>query len=233
MKLLNFRASILIAVICFVLGSVLTLVLSGKCSNDETNKNVVAAKNLEKQMQDKETAYQSRISELQKKNQNLMQELSSVKVELISFKLKTKTKEATIKKLIQPKAAPGLPARDLLKKVNGSSVSIDSSLSPCDSLAYEISGYIEDNIIKDSLYETQIGIQENVIATMDAVITTKDSLYRDIKSSFTTSLMQQELLAGQNNLLQKQLKRQKRRSKLLTIGTMILSGIATNYLLNH
>lgn len=233
MKLLNFRASILIAVICFVLGSVLTLVLSGKCSNDQTTQNAIAAKELEKQMQDKETAYQTRISELQKKNQQLQQELTSTQVELFSIKIKTKKKEATIKKLIQPKAAPGLPAKELLRKVNKSIVAIDSSLSPCDSLAQEVSEYLDDNAIKDSLYEAQASLQDSVIAVKDATITAKDSLYGELKTSFNTSLVQQQFLATENTNLKKQLKRQKRRSKFLTIGATILSAVATNYLLSH
>lgn len=231
MNLLNLKSSLLIAVICFVLGFAGAFLLMGQCNDSDTStQSIVQVKELEKQIASKETVFQTKLSELQKRNQQLQQELTSTQVELFTIKLKSKKKEDNIKKLIQPK---GLPAKELLKKVGKPAIAIDNNLSPCDSLAEEVSEYIEVNAIKDSLYETKIGLQDSVIAVKDSVINTHVKFNRELKAGFSTSLEQQELLSAENAKLKKKIKRQKRRSKLINIGAMILSGLATNYFFNH
>lgn len=230
----NLRSSIATALLSFVLGCCISFLLTGGCNNTSpSTSELITIEKLQKDFQDKQTAYQARISELQKKNATLQQELSSTQVELFTIKLKTKQKEKAIKKLVLPRTKPGLPARELLRKVNGKIVAIDSSVSSCDSLAIAVMEYLDENVVKDSLYEKQISLQDSVIRVKDVEITIRDSLYREIKTNFALSLAQQQLLAEQNGLFQKQLKRQKRRSKLLAFGSVILTGIVTNYFLNH
>lgn len=233
MKLLNFRSSALIAIICFVLGSATTFILTGNCGDENEQENIIAAEKLQKQLTDKEAAYQTRISELQKMNSDLIQELTSVQSELFIIKLKTKSKEASIKKRIQPKTTPGLPAKDLLKKAGKPITTIDSSISSCDSLVQEVAEYLEADAVKDSLYETQITLLDSMVAVKDAIIYEKDFLYNELKINFATSLEQQQILASENSLLKKRLKKQKRRSRLFTLGATIIAGIAANYLLSH
>jgi len=230
----NQKSTISIALLSFVVGCCFSFLLMGGCSNTEkAAAELVTVEKLQKDLQDKENSYQAAISELRKKNLALQQELTSTQVELFAVKIKTKQKETTIKKLVQPKEKPGLPARELLKKVNGKIVAIDSSLSPCDSLAVAVLEYMDENSAKDSLYERQISLQDSIINVKDVEITARDSLYREVKTGFTLSLTQQKLLAGQNSSLHKQLRRQKRRNMFLSIGGIILSGLATNYFLNH
>ncbi len=231
MNLLNLKSSLRIAVLCFVLGFAGAFLLMGQCNDSNiSTQDIAQVKELEKQIATKETAFQIKISELQKRNQQLQQELTSTQVELFTIKLKSKKKEDNIKNLIQPK---GLPAKELLKKVGKSAIAIDNSLSPCDSLAREVSEYIEVNAVKDSLYDTKIGLQDSVIAVKDSVVNTQVKFNQELKANLSTSLEQQEFLSKENAKLKKKLIRQKRRSKLINIGAMILSGLATNYFLNH
>lgn len=227
----NLRSSIAIALICFILGFVGCAFLLGSCNNDkETDKSSLIVKNLEQQVKDSEAVFQKKVSELETKNRQLQKELTNIQIELFRIKLKTNERETRIKKLVQPKR---LPAKDLLKKVKDSSISIINAPASCDSLAMEVSEYLKETAIKDSLYESQIVLQDSVIALKDSIITHQSTLYSELKTSFSLSLEQQKELISENQQLYKKLKRQKRRSRIVGFGMMVLSGAAVNYLMNH
>lgn len=182
-----------------------------------------------KEMAAKETVHLTKISELEKKTEKLSEELKSAQAQLSTIKSKTREREKTIKKMIEPK---GLPAKELLERVN-KSVAVDTSLSPCDSLTQEVTGYIEENALKNSLYESQINTLDSIVAVKDSVIQLKTGLHKDLTVLFEQSLDKQDVLAKENLQLRKQFKRQKLKSKLITVGLMILSGTAANYLLRR
>lgn len=223
----NLKSSLAIAVICFVLGFCTAFLLLGDCNSDSPNENLVKPEVLQQKADSIEACYQIKITELENKNLQLQTELSATKVQLNAIKAKTKTKAATIKKMIVPQ---GYPTKELLKKIDPASVVMDSSLSPCDSLVQEVSGYIQDNELKDSLYEVQVILQDNIIAGKDSIIAIKTSQYIDLSTVFDQSVKQQETLFSENKFLRKQVKRQKRNGRLLALGTAILSGLATHYL---
>lgn len=229
----HLKSSVAITVLSFLAGCCIAFLLTSDCGQSGHKAQLITIEKLKKDVQDKEHYYQDKISELHRKNASLQQELSSAQVELFSLSLKAKQKEAAIKKMVEPRIRPGLSAKQFIRKVNGQTFSVDSSLSPCDSLAVAVMEYIGDNTAKDSLYKKQITLQDSIIQVKSVEITIRDSLHREIKTSLAVSLAQQQLLADQNSLLQKQLKRQKRRSRLLSIGGIILTGFATNYFLNH
>jgi hypothetical protein len=56
-------------------------------------------------------------------------------------------------------------------------------------------------------------------------------MHIDLSNTISKLLNDREALLRENKALQKQFKRQKRKSKLVTVGLMILSATATNYLL--
>ncbi|MBC7627926.1 hypothetical protein [Ferruginibacter sp.] len=92
---------------------------------------------------------------------------------------------------------------------------------------------INENNYKDSLYE-------NIDSTVTAQVRNKDSTivlmgdkYDSLKISFNESVLQQQLLHDQNKQFKKQFMRQKIKSKLLSVGLLILSGAAANYLIQH
>jgi hypothetical protein len=75
---------------------------------------------------------------------------------------------------------------------------------------------------------------------MDSVVTVKDDLmqanekaYTNLNLLFGQSLTAQQNLNKENKLLQRQFKRQRFKNKMTTIGLMILSATAANYLLHH
>lgn len=228
---INLKSRITIFILGFLLGCFVTLLLTGGCNKSKVaTGNIVQPKELQKQADEIEKTYQERLTELESKNQTLQQELKGAKDQLSAIKTKTKQKEATIKKIIEPK---GFPAKELLKKVNSSSLTIDSSLSPCDSLVQEVSEYMQENEVKDSLYELQVSTQENIIITKDSVIGLQSKQHDELQTLFGQSLATQETLTKENVQLRRQFKRQKFRNRLLSIGVTILSGITANYLIHH
>lgn len=229
MKQFNIQISIVTLVLGILVGILVSLLLDLSyndllAANPPDNSEV-----LRKEMAAKEAVHLTKISDLEKKNEKLSEELKSTREQLSTIKSKTKEREKTIKKLIEPK---GFPAKDLLEKVN-KSVTIDSSLTPCDSLAVEVTSYIQENAVKDSLYESQIKTMDSIVSVKDSVIQLKAERHNDLTNLLDQSLDKQDILVNENLQLRKQFKRQKLKSKLVTVGLMILSGTAANYLLHR
>ena len=225
------KINIGIPVITLILGILIGLLswfLFDLSANDLlTTSSVDNTETIKKEIAAKEVLHQEKITELENRNDELQKDLNTVKEQLASIKSQTKKRETTIKKILEPK---GMAAKDLLEKV-GHSVPVDSSLSPCDSLANEVSDYIEENLVKDSLYETQISKLDGTIAIKDSIILLKNQMHIDLSNTVSKLLNDQEALLRENKALRKEFKRQKRKGKLVTIGLMILSATAANYLL--
>ncbi len=231
----NFKTSIGLLLIGFVTGLCLSF-LFRDYSNEPgiTHEKTVQPAELKKEADVNEASYQAKITELENKNEQLRQELKSTKDQLAAIKSKTKQRENNIKKIIDPTnfQEKGYPAKELLHKVNPAIIT-DTGLSPCDTLVNEVGAYLEENAIKDSLYESQITKQDSLLAGKDSIIEVKIRLHQDLKVLFDRSLMQQETLMNENKQLRKQFKRQKLRSKLFAIGVTVLSGFTANYLIHH
>ncbi len=106
-------------------------------------------------------------------------------------------------------------------------------LADCDTLQSAVKDLVLSASIKDSLYEDLSTTLSSRIANKDSVIGVLQQEYLCQKLSFDQSLVQQQLLSGQSNDYQQQLKRFKAKNKLLSAGLFILSGIATYGLLHH
>jgi hypothetical protein len=112
-------------------------------------------------------------------------------------------------------------------------VADSNKASPCDSLVTVVGDYIIENNEKDSLYDEQIKTMDSLSWNKDSVIQAHAESYNSLHRLFDQSLNQQVSLEKENLQLEKQVKRQRVKSKLLTIGLLFLSGTATNYLLHH
>ena len=227
MKKINIGVPVITLILGILIG-LLSWFLFDLSANDLlTTSSVDNSETIKKEIAAKEALHQEKITELENKNAALQKDLNTIKEQLASIKSQTKKRETTIKKILEPK---GMAAKDLLEKV-GHSVPIDSSLSPCDSLANEVSEYIEENSVKDSLYETHIINLDSTIAIKDSIIQLKNKLHIDLSNTVSKLLNDREALLRENKALRKEFKRQKRKSKFVTVGLMILTATAANYLL--
>ena len=226
-----FKKNVAVLLIGFTLGLFIAFLFKGCGPERSLNKAaIVQTKEFKKKAETSELDYLQKIEVLKTNNTNLEQELKITRQQLQAVKNKTKTEEASIKKLIESKS---YPAKDLLIKVGSPSLATQIVPLPCDTLAEEVGRYIEDNIQKDSLYEAQCIIQDSIITVKDSMISLHIKKYDELKKIFTQSLVQQDKLMVENNLLQKKFKRQKFRKKLFVVGATILSGMAADYLIHR
>lgn len=231
----NFKTSIALLMIGLLAGFCLSFLFNG-CGNDigVSHEQIVPVKDLRKETDAKEASYKDKITELENKNAELQRQLKTSKEQLVAIKSKTKQRENNIKKIIAPGSYQerGYPAKELLEKIKPAVIT-DTVLSPCDSLVNEVSEYMEENAVKDSLYESHTSTQDSLIAGKDSVIKNQTRLHQELKTLFEQSLAQQEKLIGENTELRRQFKRQKLRSKIVALGVTVLSGLVANYLIHH
>jgi hypothetical protein len=230
MKILNLKMSIGMLIGGLITGFFLSLFFQGCAGSATTDSTaIVAPETIKNELTEKVAAYEQKIADLETKNSNLQKQLNTAKVQLAAAKVKVHQRETNIKKRIEP---AGFPAKELLNKVRPSPT-VDSSLSACDSLVKDVAAYIEENAAKDSLYEVQINTLDSMVDVKDSVIAEKTKINKNVTEAFTKSLEQQEVLLKENQQLRNKSKRQKRRSKLATIGLMILSALGGKQLSQH
>lgn len=223
---LNFKNILSLLLIGFILGlcSLLLFTGCGKTTASNTN-TVISPRELKKQADTINESYQKQIDNLQDQNMELAQNLEVTEGLLDQAKKLCKQKELQIKKLTEPK---GFPAKELLAKVD-----TIKNTSNCDTLARLVVEYIADNHLKDSLYEIQLIQMDSVADVKDKFIETNEKAYNNLNLLFDQSLSAQQSLIKENNFLKRQFKRQRFKSKVVTLGLMILTASATNFLSHH
>ena len=169
-------------------------------------------KKLEVQVAKTEITYTKTFDSLKRQSVKLGLELKQTKTELDKAKQKNYSLQVQV--------------YSLLDRQNPT----DSS---CDSLITTVEYLMQSSTEKDSLYENVSSNLEQQITNKDSVIAAKDKQYLEIKSAFTKSIEGQKELIDQNKILNKQFKRQKFKSKVLTAALLIFTGAATNYLIHH
>jgi hypothetical protein len=158
----------------------------------------------------------------------LQHKIVATKSNLSLAKTSVTKRKQVIQKLIEPK---GFSATELRKKI--SPVIPDSTLTNCDSLTKEISFFIQESEIKDSLYEKQIGTLDNLVLTQDAIIKNDSVAYHNLQRLFHQAIVHGEVLEKDNRQLEQKMKRQKVKSKIVSLGLMLISGFATNYFIRR
>ncbi len=222
------RSTPILALIPFVMGFVIALLLMSDCNNHSVKTHdVLTPKIIQKMADSINKDYQVRIDLLEGQNELLQNKITSYHNQLIAVRSKAKSKEKTIKNLIAPK---GFAASELLEKEEAVHIPVDSSLTPCDSLAEQTAEYMQITATKDSLYELQINTLDNLITVKDSVIEEKTNQYEQTSVLLKQSLALQENLLSDNRKLEKKSRRQKRGNRLLVIGAAILSAFTTDYL---
>lgn len=223
------KNALFLLIIGFILGFFSTFLLPGLSRDSSSKKaSVVQAEDLKKKADSSEKKYVAEIQNLQDENSRLQQNLALTQGQLYQMKQATKETENKIKKIMKPDK----PLEQVASKIETSEKPSDGLVS-CDSLKTEVQKYLDENFLKDSLYENEIELLDSTVSCKDSIIETGERLYNNLHQLFAQSLESQRSLQNENFELQKKFKRQRLRSKLSTIGLMILSGIGANYLLHH
>ena len=108
--------------------------------------------------------YRETINGLKTKSQQLDKELLSTKDLLAKARQKVAHREKSLSRLVQP---TGFLANDLVEKAAKGTVEFEYL---CDSLKQEVMGYMQENKVKDSLYQSRIGILDSTIAINDTIV---------------------------------------------------------------
>ncbi len=209
-------------ILCLVLGLIIGIGGTMLFSNNKTLTPVAATLRSPAELKNTsvlvEAQFQGKVDTLQRNNAMLAQKANSTKAEL----QKAKHDNKVLLELVDTLLAHAGQATDTAAK-----------LAQCDSLSETVQELVTATVFKDSLYEDLASNLQAQVSNKDSVITVQHEQYNCLKLSFDQSLAQQQLLLGQNLLYEKQIKRDKVKSKLLTAGALILSGIVTYQFLHH
>ena len=212
--------SIFILALGIIIGISFTNLFKG-CGNATipagTVKNVKPSA-IEKQVEKAEEKYQLQIDSLNATSAVLNKQLKVTTQTLTTVKKKNLVLQTQV--------------YDLIDRGQGNTDSIQI-MNDCDSLKTKVVELIQSGNEKDSLYEDANANLDAQLKNKDSTIQVKDTEYQTLKTSFKESLSQQQILYDQNKGYQKQFKRQKVKSKLLSAALLIISGAAVNYLIYH
>jgi hypothetical protein len=176
-------------------------------------------KELKKEVAKSEVNYTKSVDSLKHRSAKLQVELSDTKNELTKAKKKNYSLQLAVYDLLDKKFED--------KQANANS---DSS---CDYLIVTVEQLMESSSEKDSLYEKVTINLEDQLRNKDSTIEIKEKQYSEVKLAFTKSIESVNGLSAQNNLLAKQVKRQKFKSKVFSAALFLLTGAAANYIIHH
>lgn len=204
-----------------LLGIALTLLFQFLMIDDYTPPvKKVEIKSIEKQVSKSEVNYTKTVDSLRSQSVKLQVQLSDAKTELTKAKQRAYSLQVTVYELLDKR---------LENEANGNA----NNTTSCDSLIVTVEDLMHSSSVKDSLYEKVNSNLEEQVKNKDSTIALKEEQYLDIKSAFKKSIENQNELLDQNKLLDKQVKKQKFKSKVLSAALFILTGAAANYIIHH
>ncbi len=159
------------------------------------------------------------MKKLQKKNDSLMQVVSSNKASLRLSDQKVSQLERKVSRLA-----------DTLNKEPDT---VKSKIALGDSLGKDAIVLISQEAQRDSLCEKQVSDLSLVVNEKDSALTDCQDSYMSMKQAADTALQQQQGMILQIKGLNKQLKRKTAQSRFLSAGFLILTGIAATLYLSH
>ena len=204
-----------------LLGIALTLLFQFLMIDDYTPPvKKIEIKSIEKQVSTSEVNYAKTVDSLRNQSVKLQVQLSDTKTELSKAKQRAYSLQVTVYELLDKR---------LENEANGNA----NNATSCDSLIVTVEDLMHSSSVKDSLYEKVNSNLEEQVKNKDSTIALKEAQYLDIKSAFKKSIENQNELLDQNRLLDKQVKKQKFKSKVLSAALFILTGAAANYIIHH
>lgn len=220
---MTFNPSLKNALLFFAIGLLLGLFLSflwGQLLIPEykLNTQIKSPKELVKEVTASETIHVRKADTLNRRSQKLQEELSITKAALKKANEKADGLRSQVFKLLDARFAV---------------VRSDTSNRACDSLALTVPILIAATEEKDSLYQSAIINLESQVQTKDSTLALQTNQYADLKSAFTKSIEAQAVLRADNKTLTQTLKRQRTKSKIVSVALAILSGAAATYLLHR
>jgi len=214
------KRTIIITILFSLFSALSTYLLfdSMRSFKTEVRESKMAVKEMQEQVNTIENKYKSEIQYWVLKNNSLNSKIQKTETELKQSKQRANSLQGKIQNLISP--SPTLP--------EGKG---ENSGEECDSLKKYIEDFISETTIKDSLCDTEIFDLKNVIQNKDSAMAICEKSFMQMKQVTDSSLAMQNALAAQLNLSDKKIRRENRKTKFLSAGLFILSGITATLLL--
>jgi chromosome segregation ATPase len=216
-KILNKRT----VIITFLFGffsalSSLLLYHSIEGFKSELKESKIVIKEMTAQVNSIESNYQSQLQYWIRKNSYLQEQIQKTDFALTESKQKEKSLQGKIQGLISE-----------------SKTLTDTSeiISNCDSIKEKTEQFISETNIRDSLCDTEISELKTLIQNKDSAMALCQNSFSMLKQVTDSSLAFQNKLTDELKLADKKIRRGNIKSKFLTAGVMILSGVTTTLLL--
>jgi hypothetical protein len=202
--------------------TVTQLLRNDKCSNEILSpvETIVVPDNIAQQLSTVKKEFDKETTALKANALQLQKEAINSKTQLEKIKKKNLVLQTQVYDLLDKKGLDN--TADTLQM-----------LAVCDTLQTRVNELLETATIKDSLYENVTANLEVQLSNKDSTIAVRDDAYQALKISLDQSLLQQKIVIDQNKNFQQLIKRQKTKSKLVSAGLLVLSGVAANYLIHH
>lgn len=223
----QFKISITLIILGFICGICMSILFFG-CAGCGRSKVSTTTTELRSKAKASDSSYKETAQKLDTVKKNLQQKAVANKTSLANAKSTTHYQERKLRQMIEP---TGYPVSQLLNRI--AKPSPDTVFTHCDSLKNEIGLFLNQNHVKDSLYEKQISTLDSMVLTQDAIIKNDSLAYARLQGLYTQAIDYSAGLENEKAQLQKKIRRQKTKSKIASFGLMVLTGFATNYLLRH
>ena len=209
----------------FALGLIIGLFISFTYYSNTVEKQLskwetAAPKQLQEKVKVAQKVFDQKSDSFQKQNVSLQAALKTTKKELETAKEKVYSLHLTLYELLDER----------YESAASSTVNNDAA---CDTLAHHVTNLMQASNQKDSLYDSALANLEQQVENRNASIAIKDLQYREIKAAFTISIESQEGLVKQNKLLDKKIRGQKLKSKLLSGALLVVTGAAATIFLQR
>jgi hypothetical protein len=224
----QFKTSMILIILGFFSGVCMSVLFIGCGGCNRSAPKTIPIKEIKQAAADSQAVYQQRKFQLDTAKFRLQTEVAKTDRVLQRVKSNVAIRKENVRKLIEPQ---GYPAKALVQKRDVPRP--DTAFTRCDSLLREVSLFIQENDRKDSLYETQIAALDSMVDVQSRIIQNDSLAYRNLQALFHSAIGRGEAMEVENALLEKQLKRQKVKSKLVSVGLMIISGAAVHYFLKR
>lgn len=215
---ISLRKTLLIAILCLLSGIGLSsLFISGNRNATLLPAGIFSAKALTQKADTIEHRQQEQIELLNRRNEALQHSLSKTSELLRKSKANLSAAQQNIRHL-------------LIENVTNDSA---DELSSCDTLREYVKGYLDENALKDSLYDSKINLLESTVTLKDSALEISANTQQQMRLILNQTLLQYSWLETENFSLKEEARKTKRKQKLLNFGLALLSGAAAGYLVTH
>lgn len=186
-----------------------------------------AIQQVRKTMEAKEKSYQQKIDSLNAHEEKLSDQLLDIKARMKAAASKAQHLQQKVLLLAVEKKNTGIKSIKSRESIQ----SMDNADGTTDQLRAGLIELAAAQQQKDTLCSEAISNLETQVSNRDTLINQQQNRYLEIKASLDKSLTQQEGLALENKQYRKQMKKEKRKRTVRTVGTLVVTAISAGLLL--